>query len=210
METEAVKQNVVESAKDNRLLIDTKNLDPEKVKRISILENYDISLITDKFSSKYSSLYSIPEQVYMTKTLLGRDITPEIAKKLENDFKKWISLTILEPKTSFAPISREMDMYWHLFILHTKEYNDFVNTVLGRRFGHQPTNEKIKDEVNQAGDNTRKLFHNLYGKSEVERLKEQPTTLLLRHDTMACQPADDCGPENICNPDHCGTGACQP
>lgn len=205
MEESRVKQKNIKLT-ENRLLAMPENLGAERSKRINALENYDLSLITNKFSLKYDNMYAMPEQVYMVKTLLSRDITPDIAKKLENDFKKWISLSILEPDTSFGPINREMDMYWHLLILHTNEYNNFVKEVLGRHFGHQPTNAKIREEVNKSGDNTRRFFKILYGNSEIENLKLQALTTLMRSGSKFEQQNSD----NPCQPDGCNPDACNP
>ncbi len=186
-------------------------VDAEKATRLNRLERYNLSMITNKFYAEYRSIREMPEQAYMAKALLGMEITPEIAKKLEIDFKRWISLSILEPGTSFAPISREMDMYWHLFILHTKDYDNFVKDVLGRRFEHQPTNEKIKDEVNASGKNTRELFGRLYGASEIEKLKNVQLAALARKDLedAACDGNPACSPDGCTGHEPCNSGSCK-
>lgn len=187
-------------------------LNKEQIASLEKLNSFDLSEITAKFSTKYDNIRMVPEQVYMTKVLLGTEITESIPKILESDFKKWIALSIISPGTSFAPISREVDMYWHLFILHTKEYGEFCKTILGRYLGHQPTNEKIRNDVNKSGENTRVLFYELFGVPGIEKLKDSKNLHLIRQNATieaACDGNPPCSGDGCTGHESCNQGSCK-
>lgn len=139
--------------------------DGSRETRLETLRNYDLSFLTQKFANSEIELGKIPEQVYLTKTLLGGKIDTDIPEKLEADFKKWISLLILYPEERIAP-PRVLDMYWHLFMLHTKEYHEFCSDVLGFQLGHSPVTKDTVEETKVIGQNTRRRYISLYGQMD--------------------------------------------
>jgi hypothetical protein len=138
------------------------DLPKSAIARLQRLERYDLSFITDKFANKEIAVEHIPEQAYMVYKLTGR-LDKELAEGLEQDFKKWVALSILYTGQQMAPPSRLVDMYWHLAILHSKEYNDFCRSVLGRYLGHAPTTNETKAEVSSATVTTKARFAQLFG-----------------------------------------------
>jgi hypothetical protein len=54
----------------------------------------------------------------------------EIARLLEEEFKKFVILTLIKPGVAHAPPGA-VDMYWHFFILHSEQYSAFCEEVWG-------------------------------------------------------------------------------
>lgn len=155
----------------------------EALKTLHKLDCYDLSFITGKFGVD-SGIECMPEQVYMIKALVGRS-NAEIGKQLEMEFKRWVALKIIDPVNSIAP-SRAVDMYWHLFMLHTKEYSDFCKPMFGCYMGHAPTTDETAAEATLIGKRTKESYLRLYGTVD-------STILLLRtNNVMTCSRYDQC------------------
>jgi hypothetical protein len=145
------------------------DLSAETINMLEKLDKYDLSLVTNKFSDFGISIEHMTEQAHMVHTLTGR-LDPEMAKSLELDFKRWVALFIIYPDEAIAPPSRLVDMYWHLAILHSKEYGEFCRQVIGKYMGHAPTTEESKTEVEAVTLTTRSRFAWLFGTSLVTNL----------------------------------------
>ena len=108
-------------------IADEFQLTPKTVEMLRKLEQYDLSRITENFIDK-GPAYS-PEQIWPIRLHFGKaDI--EIARTLEREFKRFIALSLMRPRQIYAP-SGPVDMYWHFFVLHTREYERFCDDIWG-------------------------------------------------------------------------------
>lgn len=120
------------------------SLNADVLQKIYLLEHWDLSFFTERLLE--SDRFFSPEQIWPIKAHFGRADT-QIAKMLEWEFKKFVALTLLDDNMTLAP-SGPVDMYWHFFILHTKEYRDFCNTIW-RYYQHHPRGSRSEDERGQ-------------------------------------------------------------
>lgn len=141
----------------------------ETMRKLERLEEYDLSFVTDKFSNQNISIEHMAEQAYMVHALVGR-LDDNVAKSLELDFKRWIAISILYPGEAIAPPSRAVDMYWHLAILHSKEYREFCTDVLGRYMGHAPATEESQPNIDGVATVTKSRFTNIFGAAAMTNL----------------------------------------
>lgn len=143
--------------------IGTRRLDKATARRLKQLEGYDLSGITKNLVD--DGIFP-PEQVYPIKMFYGRaDL--RTAKKLELEFRRYMALKLLYPKLSFTP-SRFVDMYWHLFMLYTREYNEFCTKLYGRMLNHVPFDIEMgpKETANmgtQPYERTRDMYSEIFG-----------------------------------------------
>jgi hypothetical protein len=99
--------------------------------RLRMVEDYDLSFLTDNFNDNLINqgrIFSC-EQVYPIIKQFGR-ADNDIARQIEREFKRFVVLTLIRPGVTHAP-SGPVDMFWHFFILHTREYAHFCDTVWG-------------------------------------------------------------------------------
>ncbi|MEK6820985.1 MAG: hypothetical protein AABY11_01125, partial [archaeon] len=76
-------------------------------------------------------------------------------KRAFGEFKRFVALSIIHQQP-IGMVSPRVDAVWHEFILHTREYVDFCNTVVGNYFHHAPATE-----AEESADSA-KTFHQLY------------------------------------------------
>lgn len=110
----------------------------EIVERLQRLAEYDLSFLTNHFHVGELRTFS-PEQLFPLIKHFGEQgitVDLEVAKKLEKEFKRFVSIALLKPSRRNAP-SGPVDMYWHFFVLHTPEYVSFCTAIFGN-YGPQP------------------------------------------------------------------------
>jgi hypothetical protein len=144
-------------------IVNTKKLDSRTLRNLEKLEEYNLSYITKNLID--DGIFP-PEQIYPLKMFYGK-ADAALAKKLELEFRRYIALKLIYPKLSFTP-SRFVDMYWHLFMLYTKEYNEFCIKLYGRMLNHVPFD--IEMEQNETGnegtepyERTRNTYVEIFG-----------------------------------------------
>jgi len=93
--------------------------------RIKRIELYDLDFVSQNFIDK-GRRFS-PEQVWPIKIHFGK-ADYSLAKKLEWEFKKFAALSITKPGKVYAP-SGPVDMFWHFFVLHTRQYAHFCREI---------------------------------------------------------------------------------
>jgi hypothetical protein len=97
-------------------------------KRIAVLKRldaYNLGHITNNLINK-GRRFS-PEQVWPIQNHFGKaDL--DVAQLLEREFKRFVALTVMYPENVYAP-SGPVDMYWHFFILHTRDYANFCGAI---------------------------------------------------------------------------------
>lgn len=114
--------------------LDELDPDPATRKALARLAAYDLSFLTNHFTQKDLGDYS-PEQLFPLIKQFGK-FDLKMAQRAELEFKKFIALTLLRPGRRNAP-SGPVDMYWHFFVLHTRQYVKFCKAIWGE-YGSQP------------------------------------------------------------------------
>lgn len=153
-------------------VLEKHNVPPETRARLEKLATYDFSFLTNAFNDdliRAGRPYSV-EQVYPIVRRFGKcDFA--IARILEEEFKKFVVLTLIAPGVPHAPAGA-VDMYWHFFILHTEQYHAFCEKIWGDFRGdpkyrhHYPSNDETRPGMLQAYINTRKLYVDVFGEPE--------------------------------------------
>ena len=103
--------------------------------RIRKVADYDLDFLTRTFNDdliRAGRPFSV-EQVYPIIARFGR-ADFEIASRLEEEFRRFVAITLLTPRVPHAPPGA-VDMYWHFFILHTERYMNFSEEVWGSFLG---------------------------------------------------------------------------
>lgn len=145
------------------------SISEEIVKKIEAVNNYDFSFLTNEFNDnqiRSGRPFSV-EQVYPIRHRLGK-ADFEIAPLLEEEFKKFVVLTLIEPGIAHAPPDA-VDMYWHFFILHTEKYIEFSESIWGNFQGdpkyrqHYPAKDETRPGQFRAYIATRELYLSVYG-----------------------------------------------
>jgi len=68
------------------------------------------------------------------------------AEKLEEEFRKFAALTIINEDTTVVP-SERLDIFWHKFIMDTRRYQRFCDEVLGSFLHHEVSDPREVEEV---------------------------------------------------------------
>ncbi len=145
------------------------NVSEENRVRIQKVADYNYSFLTNAFNDdliRSGRPYSV-EQVYPVIARFGKcDFT--IARMLEEEFKKFVVITLLNPDVPHAPPGA-VDMYWHFFILHTEEYQAYCQDIWGSFQGdpkyrhHYPANDATRPGMLQAYIQTRQIYEDVFG-----------------------------------------------
>ncbi len=100
---------------------------PKTLKQLETLQNYDLTHITANLIDK-GPRFS-PEQVWALRIHFGV-VDIELASRLEREFKRFIALSLIRPGNVYAPPG-PVDMYWHYFVLNTRDYDRFCMAIWG-------------------------------------------------------------------------------
>jgi len=145
----------------------------EAKNKIGSLFDYDFSYLTNEFNDnqiRAGRPFSV-EQVYPIMHRFGK-ADFEIARMLEEEFKRFVCLTLITPDQPHAPPG-SVDMYWHFFILHTEQYMDFCEEIWGNFQGdpkyrhHYPARDENRPGQFYAYVETRKLYLEIFGEPPV-------------------------------------------
>ncbi len=125
---------------------------------------YDMGFITKKLVSRDDPPQIKTEQLYTLEALMGR-IDETKAGNLEIEFKKFMSISLMRPgEISSVSPSRQVDMYWHLFVLHTSEYRNFCDSVFRRMVNHVPaTDEEARQHSMDGYERTIAMYDKIFG-----------------------------------------------
>jgi hypothetical protein len=103
------------------------------------------------------------------------EIAPERMDAVEIEFKKFMAISYLEDRP-IGMSSKEVDAFWHQFILFTRSYFDFCMTTFGQFIHHQPNTSATPLEP-AGSDNFRNAYTTYFGEIPEMWLKnEQPCT----------------------------------
>ena len=83
----------------------------------------------------------------------SEQIPPEETNTVVRDLKRFLSLNLLvqNPDYDFVP-SFKIDLAWHEFILHTREYCDFCDGLVGRYIHHSPAESRAESRAQVSGE----------------------------------------------------------
>lgn len=86
-------------------------------------------------------------------TTRSQYIPPEETNTVIRDLKRFLSLTLLvkEPDYDFVP-SFKIDLAWHEFILHTRDYYDFCEALTGSYIHHMPAESRAESRAQVSGE----------------------------------------------------------
>lgn len=171
-------KNVDQSKSASSSFVDMEYMKKYKIseaiqKKIQDVVDWDLSFLTNEFNDnqiRAGRPFSV-EQVYPIIVRFGK-ADYEIARLLEEEFKKFVVLTLIEPGIAHAPPGA-VDMYWHFFILHSEQYVKFSEEVWGNFQGdpkyrhHFPAKDETRPGQFRAYVETRKLYLNVYGEPPV-------------------------------------------
>ena len=163
----------------------TKYVVPDDVRqKIQAVTNTDLSFLTNEFNDnqiRAGRPFSV-EQVYPIIVRFGK-ADYEIARIFEEEFKKFVILTLLKPGVAHAPPGA-VDMYWHFFVLHTEPYTSFSEAIWGNFQGdpkyrhHFPAKDDTRPGQFRAYVDTRVLYTDVFGQPPVyERVGAQPVAI---------------------------------
>lgn len=140
--------------------------------RISAVAEYDLSYVTQDLTDELirtGRSYSC-EQAYPLMFNYGK-VDSRLAQQLELEFKRFSILTLMKPGEPHAPPGA-VDMYWHFFILHTREYVDYCERVWGDFSGeprfrdHFPSKDATRKGMLEAYKSTRSLYVDVFGEPD--------------------------------------------
>ncbi len=70
---------------------------------------------------------------------LEEGLSPEMAVRIENEYKRFMSILVGEAQYGSMPISNEVDRFWHTHIMFTRDYTAFSHAIAGEYIHHFPT-----------------------------------------------------------------------
>lgn len=89
---------------------------------------------------------SFPMDEVLKKYSKEQSLPLEIAREHEREIKRFLILSVINPQTRYL-MAGPMDEIWHMFILFTRKYREFCNSVAGYFIDHFPSvpGEKPQD-----------------------------------------------------------------
>ncbi len=134
----------------------------------------DQTSLSEKALSVFQRLETTQFLNVRKKLAKSGEVNPDRMEIVELEFKRFMALTYLVD----GPVgmsSKEVDAYWHQFILFTRSYFDFCMTTFGRFIHHQPnTDEMAVDSTGKENFQNAYLAH--FGEIPAIWLSEQPCT----------------------------------
>jgi hypothetical protein len=101
---------------------DDVSLTAQQAELVSAIEEYDLWFVAERLETKGV-------------------LTPHLINECIIEFKKYMALCGLGYK-DLSVISPEIDEVWHNFILFTREYNKFCESVFGKFIHHTPSTSR--------------------------------------------------------------------
>lgn len=78
------------------------------------------------------------------------------------EVKRFFALSVFDPNTGHV-VSGKIDVVWHFFILHSREYSKFCEIVYGTYLDHHPILQSQKARLHPAYLETKKFYANYFG-----------------------------------------------
>lgn len=95
----------------------------EQLKRLSFVDEEDYSGVVRKVSEYFAEIGFIPPPGYMDRGIYA--------------LKQYYAVALLDPANAHA-VSVPVDPFWHFHVLHSEQYTDFCNRVIGEYMHHRP------------------------------------------------------------------------
>lgn len=111
------------------------------------------------FVEKLKGISNEPLERVVKRLVLKEGFTHEQAQAARIDFLRFISLRFIT-SASTSPSSLA-DEFWHAFILHTRDYNQFCLKHFGEFLHHEPFDDYVQAEPG-IGMRTKNLLNVLY------------------------------------------------
>ena len=108
--------------------------------------------ITGSRRDKFIDEYIFPEPVFNKVLLTYPDLGKTDLKLVENSLRQYFRVCRKAGKKMTAMPSQVVDIAWHKFILHSKEYHDFCTAAFGYHLHHRPfsktdTSDELTDGI---------------------------------------------------------------
>ncbi len=105
---------------------------PEQRRRLAVIDLEDFSGVERKVREHFVEL--------------GRELSAGYVERGIYALKQYYAVALLDPANAHA-VSRVIDPFWHAHILHTEQYMEFCNRVVGEYMHHQPLDHARPDHV---------------------------------------------------------------
>jgi hypothetical protein len=86
--------------------------------------------------------YPIPDTV-IEKYIDKYGVTEQVARSHERELKRYLAMCLADPEAAYGMFG-PVDELWHTWILFTREWCEFSNSVAGRYIHHSPTTREEK------------------------------------------------------------------
>jgi hypothetical protein len=97
-----------------------------------------------------------PPELLINRFCREHNTTEEEARERFEETKKFLILCANKHGSQYSP-SKEIDVMWHEFILHTKTYSDFCSS-LGKFVHHVPSEGSQPSNYDKTRKDLKKLF----------------------------------------------------
>jgi hypothetical protein len=86
--------------------------------------------------------YPVPKEV-IEKYVDRYELTEQVAREHEREFKRYLAMCLANPEAAYGMFG-PIDDFWHTWILFTREWHEFGETVAGHYIHHRPTTRAEK------------------------------------------------------------------
>jgi len=91
------------------------------------------------------------------------ELPMSVVREHERELKRYLTMCIIrEPGVGSYGVRGEVDELWHMFLIFTKPYSDFCETVAGRFIHHSPT-ETSKGNSHEKYARTLRAYESIFG-----------------------------------------------
>jgi hypothetical protein len=111
----------------------------------------------------YKKMKAFDFSMVHRRLLLHEHYAPENVVRMEEEYRRWLSLALTTKGDERIPISREVDPFWHEHILFTKEYVEFGNKLIGKYIHHTPADARDIRELKGPYKRTLELYKKNFG-----------------------------------------------
>jgi hypothetical protein len=80
------------------------------------------------------------------------------ASEVEEGYRRYLSLHLLFPETRFVA-TKDVDLFWHTHILHTRQYEADSEAVFGKMFHHDPVLVSETADLRPYADDFSKMLN---------------------------------------------------
>lgn len=105
---------------------------PDHERRLSYIDSEDYSGVARKVAEYLDILKLQPSERYFERGVFA--------------LKQYYAVALFDPANGHA-VSRSLDPFWHFHVLHTEQYVEFCNKVVGEYMHHRPLNRENLEHV---------------------------------------------------------------